>query len=233
MSVFERLFRTIEDHLMSAHVARRQAGLERVGLFVDGANLYYATRALGFEVDFAAMLRFFGGSTYLVRACYYTALIETEDYSPLRPLTDWLAYNGWRVVTKPAKEQADPSGRRRIKGNMDIELAVDMMELAPHLDHAVLVSGDGDFRRVVEAVQRQGVKVTVVSTMESQPPMIADELRRQADGFLELADIGPEIARRAPAEARPRPAPAPAAVARPSRITPADPYGEAPDIEPE
>jgi uncharacterized LabA/DUF88 family protein len=219
---------------MSAHVARRQAGLERVGLFVDGANLYYATRALGFEVDFAAMLRFFGGSTYLVRACYYTALIETEDYSPLRPLTDWLAYNGWRVVTKPAKEQADPTGRRRIKGNMDIELAVDMMELAPHLDHAVLVSGDGDFRRVVEAVQRQGVKVTVVSTMESQPPMIADELRRQADGFLELADIGPEIARRAPAEARaPRPAPPPAAAARPSRITPADPYGEAPDIEPE
>ncbi len=218
---------------MSAHVARRQAGLERVGLFVDGANLYYATRALGFEIDFAAMLRFFGGSTYLVRACYYTALIETEDYSPLRPLTDWLAYNGWRVVTKPAKEQADPTGRRRIKGNMDIELAVDMMELAPHLDHAVLVSGDGDFRRVVEAVQRMGVKVTVVSTMESQPPMIADELRRQADGFLELADIGPEIARRAPAEARPRPAPPPAAVARSSRITPADPYGEAPDIEPE
>jgi len=219
---------------MSAHVARRQAGPERVGLFVDGANLYYATRALGFEMDFAAMLRFFGGSTYLVRACYYTALIETEDYSPLRPLTDWLAYNGWRVVTKPAKQQADPTGRRRIKGNMDIELAVDMMELAPHLDHAVLVSGDGDFRRVVEAVQRMGVKVTVVSTMESQPPMIADELRRQADGFLELADIGPEIARRAPAEARPRPAPPAAAVAtRPSRITPADPYGEAPDIEPE
>jgi uncharacterized LabA/DUF88 family protein len=219
---------------MSAHVARRQAGPERVGLFVDGANLYYATRALGFEMDFAAMLRFFGSSTYLVRACYYTALIETEDYSPLRPLTDWLAYNGWRVVTKPAKEQADPTGRRRIKGNMDIELAVDMMELAPHLDHAVLVSGDGDFRRVVEAVQRLGVKVTVVSTMESQPPMIADELRRQADAFLELADIGPEIARRAPAEARPRPAPAPAAAAtRPSRITPADPYGEAPDIEPE
>ena len=220
---------------MSAHVARRQAGPERVGLFVDGANLYYATRALGFEMDFAAMLRFFGGSTYLVRACYYTALIETEDYSPLRPLTDWLAYNGWRVVTKPAKEQADPTGRRRIKGNMDIELAVDMMELAPHLDHAVLVSGDGDFRRVVEAVQRMGVKVTVVSTMESQPPMIADELRRQADGFLELADIGPEIARRAPAEARPRPATLPTngAPARPSRATPADPYGEAPDIEPE
>jgi uncharacterized LabA/DUF88 family protein len=137
------------------------------------------------------------------------------------------------VVTKPAKEQADPTGRRRIKGNMDIELAVDMMELAPHLDHAVLISGDGDFRRVVEAVQRQGVKVTVVSTMESQPPMIADELRRQADGFLELADIGQEIARRAP-EQRARPAPPPPTNgARASRITPADPYGEAPEIEPE
>lgn len=211
---------------------RRSGGAERVGLFVDGANLYHTTRALGFEIDFASMLDYFRGGTYLVRAFYYTALIETEDYSPLRPLTDFLAYNGWQVVTKPAKQQTDPSGRPRLKGNMDVELAVDMLELAPQLDHVVLFSGDGDFRRLVEAVQRMGVRVTVVSSTRVQPPMIADELRRQADSFLELADLGPEIARRqrAPAQAPAAAAPPPA---RPSRATPADPYGDVEVPEPE
>lgn len=217
---------------------RRGVGAERVGVFVDGANLYHTSRALGFEIDFAAMLDYFRGGTYLVRAFYYTALIETEDYSPLRPLTDWLAYNGWQVVTKPAKQQADPAGRLRVKGNMDVELAVDMLELAPQLDHVVLFSGDGDFRRLVEAVQRMGVRVTVVSSTRAQPPMIADELRRQADAFLDLADIAPEITRRqvdprgrTPAPAAPVAAAAPAP--RPSRATPADPYADsAPEAEP-
>lgn len=204
---------------------RRGGGMERVGLFVDGANLYHTSRALGFEIDFAAMLDYFRGGTYLVRAFYYTALVETEDYSPLRPLTDWLAYNGWQVVTKPAKPQADPAGRMRLKGNMDVELAVDMLELAPQLDHVVLMSGDGDFRRLVEAVQRMGVRVTVVSSTRVQPPMIADELRRQADAFLEIAEIAPAFTRRQ-VEPRGR-APAPAPPPRPSRATPADPYGDA------
>ncbi len=204
---------------------RRSGGAERVGVFVDGANLYHTSRALGFELDFAALLDFFGRSTYLVRAFYYTALVETEDYSPLRPLTDWLAYNGWQVVTKPAKQQSDPAGRVRLKGNMDVELAVDMLELAPQLDHAVLFSGDGDFRRLVEAVQRMGVRVTVVSTVRSQPPMIADELRRQADAFIELAEIAPELTRRQ-TEPRTR-APAQPAAPRTGRATPADPYGDA------
>ncbi|MBW6397387.1 NYN domain-containing protein [Roseomonas sp. HJA6] len=211
---------------------RRSGTAERIGLFVDGANLYHTTRALGFEIDFARMLDYFRGGTYLVRAFYYTALVETEDYSPLRPLTDWLAYNGWQVVTKPAKQQTDPSGRPRLKGNMDVELAVDMLELAPQLDHVVLFSGDGDFRRLVEAVQRMGVRVTVVSSTRAQPPMIADELRRQADNFLELADLGPDIARRqrpgsTPAAATTAPAP------RPGRATPADPYGDVEVPEPE
>lgn len=205
---------------------RRTGGTERVGVFVDGANLYHTTRALGFEIDFAALLDFFGRSTYLVRAFYYTALIETEDYSPLRPLTDWLAYNGWQVVTKPAKQQADAGGRPRLKGNMDVELAVDMLELAPQLDHAVLFSGDGDFRRLVEAVQRMGVRVTVVSSTRAQPPMIADELRRQADAFLEITDIAPEFMRRQ-MEPRARPATATPAAPRPTRATPADPFGDA------
>lgn len=168
---------------------------ERVALFIDGANLYSAARNLGFEIDYRRLLEHFRKEAHLIRAFYYTALVEEADYSPLRPLIDWLDYNGYTMVTKPAKEYTDASGRRRFKSNMDIELAIDMMELAPHLDHAVLFSGDGDFRRLVEAVQRKGVRVTVVATNRSQPPMIADELRRQADTFVELMDLMPKISR--------------------------------------
>ena len=131
----------------------------------------------------------------LIRAFYYTALVEDQEYSPIRPLVDWLDYNGYSMVTKPTKEFTDVMGRRRIKGNMDIELAIDMLEMAQFIDHAVLFSGDGDFRRLVEAVQRRGVRVSVVSTIRSSPPMVSDDLRRQADNFIELQDLAPNIAR--------------------------------------
>jgi uncharacterized LabA/DUF88 family protein len=168
---------------------------ERMALFIDGSNLYAAARALNFDIDYKRLLELFSDQAYLVRALYYTALIEDQEYSPLRPLVDWLDYNGYTMVTKPTKEFTDASGRRKIKGNMDIELAIDLMEMAPNLDHAVLFSGDGDFRRLVEAVQRKGLRVTVVSTMRSQPPMVADELRRQADQFVELQDLRSRIER--------------------------------------
>lgn len=189
---------------------------ERTALFIDGANLYSASRHLGFDVDYRNMLEYFRSRTQVVRAYYYSALLDTEEYSPLKPLTDWLAYNGYNLVTKVAREFTDATGRRRVKGNMDVELAVDMLELAPRLDHAVLFSGDSDFRRLVEAVQRQGVRVSVVSTVKSSPPMIADELRRQADQFLELAEISPGFTRRQ-MEPRARPAP---------RQTPAEPFAD-------
>lgn len=159
---------------------------DRLALFIDGANLHAAARALGFEIDYKLLRQEFERRGKLVRAYYYTALLESEEYSPIRPLLDWLNYNGFSLVTKPAKEYTDAQGRRRVKGNMDIELAVDAMELAPRLEHAVIFSGDGDFRPLIEALQRQGVRVSVVSTMRSQPPMIADELRRQTDNFIEL-----------------------------------------------
>jgi len=208
-------------------------GRERVAVFIDGANLHYSARGLGFQIDFAALLDFFGQTTYLVRAYYYTAMLETEEYNPVRRLADWLGYNGYRVVSKPAKDQMDATGRRFIKGNMDVDLAVDMLEMAPSLDHIVLFSGDGDFRRVVEAIQRKGVRVTVVSTLETQPPMVADELRRQADAFIELADIEERIARRQP-EPPPPPresAPVPQAPTAPRGATPAQPFGEMPDLD--
>ncbi len=178
---------------------------ERLALFIDGASLYSVSRNLGFDVDYRSLLEFFRTRSHMIRAYYYSALLETEEYSPLKPLTDWLAYNGYTLVTKPAKEFTDASGRRRVKGNMDIELAIDMLELSPRIDHAVLFSGDADFRRLVEAVQRRGVRVSVVSSIRTSPPMVADELRRQADQFIEIADIAPEFTRRQ-TEPRPRPA---------------------------
>ena len=168
---------------------------ERTALFIDGANLYSAARSLGFDIDYRRLREHFASQVRVIRALYYTALIEDQEYSPIRPLVDWLDYNGYTMVTKPTKEFTDASGRRKIKGNMDIELAIDVMEMAEHLDHAVIFSGDGDFRRLVEAVQRKGLRVTVVSTVRSQPAMIADELRRQADNFVELDDLRDEIGR--------------------------------------
>ncbi len=191
---------------------------ERTVLFIDGANLYSASRNLGFDVDYRNLLEYFRSKTRVLRAYYYSALLETEEYSPLKPLTDWLAYNGYTLVTKPAKEFTDAGGRRRVKGNMDIELACDMLELAPKIDHAVLFSGDADFRRLVEAVQRQAVRVSVVSTIRTSPPMVADDLRRQADQFIDLSDIAAGFTRR---QMEPR--------ARPTRATPAEPYVETPE----
>ena len=193
---------------------------ERVALFIDGANLYSAARALGFDVDYRNLLEYFRRKAHVIRAYYYSAVLESDEYSPLKPLTDWLAYNGYTLVTKPAKEFTDSTGRRRVKGNMDIEVAVDMLELADRIDHAVLFSGDSDFRRLVEAVQRKGVRVSVVSTIRTSPPMVADELRRQADHFLELSEISSEFTRRQ-TEPRTRSVPV--------RQTPAEPYADAQD----
>ena len=168
---------------------------ERIAVFIDGANLYATAKSLGFDIDYKRLLRHFEQQGRLVRAYYYTAIIEDEEYSSIRPLVDWLDYNGFSVVTKPLKEFTDAQGRRRVKGNMDIELAIDVMEMADRIDHIVIFSGDGDFRRLVEAVQRRGRRVSVVSTIRTQPPMVADELRRQADNFIELDDLKSQIAR--------------------------------------
>ncbi|MFD1329389.1 LabA-like NYN domain-containing protein [Mycoplana ramosa] len=168
---------------------------EKIALFIDGANLYAASRTLGFDIDYRKLLKAFQKRGYLLRAYYYTALIEDQEYSSIRPLIDWLDYNGYKVVTKPAKEFTDSLGRRKIKGNMDIELAIDAMEQSETVDHLVIFSGDGDFTTLVEALQRRGRKVSVVSTLSTQPPMIADDLRRQADYFIDLVTLKAEIGR--------------------------------------
>lgn len=176
---------------------------ERTALFIDGSNLYATAKALGFDIDYKSLLTHFENNTRLMRAIYYTALMDDAEYSPIRPLIDWLDYNGYRVVTKPAKEFTDSTGRRKIKGNMDIELAIDAFELSDVVDHYVIFSGDGDFRTLVEALQRRGRKVSIISTMSSQPPMISDDLRRQADQFIDLVSLKDEIGRD-PSERPPR-----------------------------
>ena len=168
---------------------------ERIALFIDGANLYSAAKSLGFDIDYKKLLAEFRTRGNLLRAYYYTALVEDQDYSPIRPLVDWLDYNGYSLVTKTAREYTDSQGRKRWRGDMDIEIACDMLEIADRTDHVVLFSGDGDFRRLVETMQRKGVRVTVVSTVKSQPPMASDDLRRQADSFVDLADLSSIIGR--------------------------------------
>jgi uncharacterized LabA/DUF88 family protein len=167
----------------------------KIVLLIDGANLYATAKTLGFDIDYKRLLKEFQNRGTLVRAFYYTATIEDQEFSTIRPLLDWLDYNGFAVVTKPLKEFVDASGRRKVKGIMGIELAVDAMELAEHVDQIVLFSGDGDFRSLVEAVQRRGVRVTVVSSILSNPPMVAAELRRQADVFIDLAELRTEVGR--------------------------------------
>src|SRR6195256_85931 len=181
---------------------------DRLALFIDGANLYSAAKGLAFDIDYRKLLEEFRKRGRFIRASYYTALLEDQDFSPIRPLIDWLDYNGYKVVTKPAKEFTDSTGRRKIKGNMDIELTIDALELADVVDHYVIFSGDGDFRTLVEALQRRGRKVSIVSTMTSQPPMISDDLRRPADYFIDLAPLRAGVGRAPPERPARRPEPA-------------------------
>ena len=198
---------------------------ERIALFIDGANLYATAKALGFDIDYKRLLALFRTKGQLVRAQYYTALAEDQEYSSIRPLVEWLDYNGFTMVTKPTKEFTDSFGRRKIKGNMDIELTVDAMRLAQSLDHVVIFTGDGDFKALVAALQQAGRRVSVISTLQTQPPMVADELRRQADQFIDLADLEDQICRdpatrpvREPREAGQRPAARRAAAPAPATL---------------
>lgn len=168
---------------------------ERLALFIDGSNLYATAKALGFDLDYRLLRQEFMRRGRLVRAFYYTTLFENDEYSSIRPLVDWLNYNGFTTVTKTAKEYIDAQGRRKVKGSMDVDLTVDAMELASRVDHIVLFSGDGDFRPLVESLQRKGVRVSVVSSIRSQPSMMSDELRRQADNFIDLNELRDVVGR--------------------------------------
>lgn len=171
---------------------------DRTAIFIDGANLYKTARNLGFDIDYKRLLQKTRQETRLVRAYYYTSMQEDrdQDYSPLRPLVDWLDYNGFQMVTKVAREFTDAQGRKRYRGSVDIELAVDMVMMAGKLDCIVLFTGNGDFRHAIARIQEQGCRVVCVSTMKTQPPMASDDIRRQADIFVDLTELEDVIARK-------------------------------------
>lgn len=168
---------------------------ERTAVLIDGINLYAASKALGYDIDYKRLLGFFRERTLLVRAVYFTIVTEDKEYLAIRPLIDWLAYNGYTVITKPTKESADGQGRRKIRGSIDLELAVEAMRIAPSVEHLVLFTGDGDFRSLISALQQNGKRVTVVSTLKTQPVVVSDDLRRQADQFIDLSDLESQIGR--------------------------------------
>ena len=164
-------------------------------LFIDGASLYSTARSLDIEIDFRKLLTEFRNRGRLLRANYYTTIFDGDDYSPVRPLVDWLSYNGFNVLHKPAHEFTDREGRKRGRGNMNVEITVDMLKAASTVDHIVFFAGDADYRRLIEAVKAEGCRVTVVSSVKSQPQGVADELRREADVFIDLDELGDLIAR--------------------------------------
>lgn len=171
---------------------------DRVAVFIDGPNLYGAARSAAFEIDFKNFNALVEGEGRLVRSYYYTPLADTEEFNAVKPLVDFLGYNGFTVVTKPLKEYVDSDGRRRIKGNMNVEMAVDALSLADSVDQMIFFSGDGELSALIEAVQRKGVRVTVVSSKSGSTPMISDELRRQADNFIDISALADKLRRDVP-----------------------------------
>lgn len=177
---------------------------ERVAFFIDGANFYQTARNLNVDIDYRRMLTSFVGEAYLLRAHYYTAMADDQEFSSLRPLIDWLDYNGFQITTKPMREFTDNNGqKRRVRPSLDVDLTVDAMTLGDSVNHIVLFSGDGQYLALVEALQRKGVKVTVVSSLKTTPSMVSDDLRRTADHFLDLADLTDRLGRD-PSERPPR-----------------------------
>lgn len=182
--------------------------MSKTALFIDGPNLYVTAKVLNLNIDYK-LLRSHFSAMYdgLVRAYYYTALYANpqDEYSSIQPLVDWLSYNGYSVVSKPVKEFVDPVTQiRKVKGNMDIEIAVDALDLSPTLEHAIFFTGDGDFKYLLQSLQRRGVQCTVVSSIRTSPSMCADELRRAADTFMELDDLRLHIERQERPETVPR-----------------------------
>ena len=164
-------------------------------VFIDGQSLFSTAKSLGFNIDFKKLLDELKTFGDLIRTKYYTLADDEDDDSPIIPLTDWLSYNGYSVVTKFVRSHVDPEGRKRVRGKIDVELSVDMLEIAPHVDHVVLVSGDGDFAYLLAALQRQGKKCTVISSVQSTQQICADSLRRTADQFIDLAQLKSKICR--------------------------------------
>lgn len=172
---------------------------ETTYLLIDGVALHHASRANGISVDFKRLLQWLRERTRLVRAIYFTALVEEDDeVISVKPLVDWLDYNGYMTVTKAARIYSNEDGTRRVKGSMNVEIAMMMAELAGIAEHIVLASGDADLIPAVKYVQQRGSRVSVISTLHSRPPCVSDDLRRQTDDYIDIVSIEKHVARMPP-----------------------------------
>ncbi len=156
--------------------------LPRVAVFVDVPNLIYAAEQMGIRIHFGKLLDYLTAGRQLVRATAYAPITDDpqtrfEAQRFVAPVVN----HGYKIVTKPWKRFSDGS----MKANFDIELAVDILTMSDRLDIVVLLSGDGDFRRVCELVESRGVRVEVVAFAQS----CAKELREVADNYTDLASI--------------------------------------------
>jgi uncharacterized LabA/DUF88 family protein len=162
---------------------------QRTALFIDGPNLFMAAKLLQTQIDYRSLLTHFNENSNLLRASYYSTVVETpgDQYISLTPLLDFLDYNGYTVVKKMSREYTDAQGNRKAKNHtMKVEMTIDMIELAPRLDHVVLFSGDGDLLMLVDTLKRKGVRTTIVSTVHGETPVISDDMRRIGDSFVDL-----------------------------------------------
>lgn len=171
---------------------------EPTALLIDGKNFYSTACALDITVDWKLLHQEISRQCRLMQALYFTTLPKGEDehdHIAAKPTLDWMEYNGWTVCTKPGRAFVDHDGRRKIKGNTDVELAVAAMKLTPHVGHIVLCTGKADYVPLVAYLQETGTRVTVLSSKAVSPPMIADDLRRKADDFIDLDDMRTTICR--------------------------------------
>ena len=170
--------------------------LGKVAIFIDGSNLWQTCRNLNMKINFK-QLREWAAEQNTIWLGYYTGLVSNRDEeNPLIKMTDWLSYNGYIVVKKQAStvNSNDSDEERIIKGNIDVDITVDMMLMAENVDTIILFSGDGDFIPVVEAVQRKyGVYVICVSSTKPVN-IVSGELRRKVNQFIELDDLRETIA---------------------------------------
>lgn len=164
-------------------------------MLIDGPSIYQICRSLDVEIDYQALRSIFADAGYLVQARYYTTILNDQLYSPLRPLIDWLSYNGFIVVTRTMKAGQDSEQCRRLDHGIVVALAVDAIEISSRLDHVILFTGNGDFLRLVQLLQRRTVRTTVVGTVNGPSSMSSDELRRQADTFVDLRALVPFVGR--------------------------------------
>lgn len=167
--------------------------MRRISVLVDGSNVHATLRELDFAIDWGKILGGFAPEE-LHSAHYFTAMLPIDVPNSLKPLVDYLAHNGWHVITKAADTHYK-LGVAKVKGNMDVELACTAMELGKKVTDVILFTGDGDFVFLVEKLQAMGVEVTVVSTCKTQPSMCSGKLRRAANRFIDLFDIQDEVSR--------------------------------------